>query len=173
MIQSEISISLASSIRINSCVPCPWIRSSTYRSGENASCPMSALVRDGHANHAREPGRDIMQKEFSDESHSWWKSCVEEQCECFNIQGHAIQDSACGIIFIKTCVRAFEACKFRIASVPFCRFWRNWRKSHSRICHLSCIEGDISGKQVVLEIKRWDNDIVSHSSKLFSIILCC
>ncbi|GIY90335.1 hypothetical protein CEXT_70181 [Caerostris extrusa] len=72
----------------------PLVRSSTYRSGENASCPISALIRDSQANHVREPGWDIMQKEFSNEAHSWWRSCVEEQCECFNVRGNAIQDSA-------------------------------------------------------------------------------
>ncbi|GIX82629.1 hypothetical protein CEXT_28041 [Caerostris extrusa] len=93
---------------------------STYRSGENASCPISALVRDGPANHVREPGRDNMQKEFSNESHSWWRSCVEEQCECFNFRGYTINSGFClWDIFIKTCVRAFETCRSRIACIPF------------------------------------------------------
>ncbi|GIY90337.1 hypothetical protein CEXT_70191 [Caerostris extrusa] len=48
-----------------------------------------------------------------------WRSCVEEQCECFNVRGHALQDSACGMIFIKTCVRAFGTCCSRIACIPF------------------------------------------------------
>ncbi|GIX82638.1 hypothetical protein CEXT_28071 [Caerostris extrusa] len=73
-------------------------------------------------------------------------------------------------LFIKTCVRAFfgtccsrlHASRFRVLKL---------RKSDSRICHLSCIERDVFlGKQVALEIKGRTNGLVSHSSKLFSIL---
>ncbi|GIX74276.1 hypothetical protein CEXT_537861 [Caerostris extrusa] len=139
---------------------------------ENASCPISALVRDGPANHAREPGRDIMQKEFSNESHSWRRSCVEEQCECFNVRGHAIQNSACGMslskrafVLLRHAVPGLHASLFRVLKLPVSPV-----SIHSRICHLSCIKRVFPGKQVVLEIKGRTNGLVSHSSKLFSIL---
>ncbi|GIY90343.1 hypothetical protein CEXT_70221 [Caerostris extrusa] len=127
----DISISLASSIRINSDVrfnSVVW--NLDIPLGRERFLPNQRLVRDGPANHVRSRPT-ICKRNFSNESHSWWRSCVEEQCECFNFRGYTINSGFClWDIFIKTCVRAFETCRSRIACIPLFRSG-NWRKSHS------------------------------------------
>ncbi|GIY20551.1 hypothetical protein CDAR_577741 [Caerostris darwini] len=159
MIQSEINISLASSIRINSDVRFNSLSSDLRHTAPKRTLPAQSALSSETTTQITRGSRagTLCKRNFPMSPILGGDLAWTNNARCFNVRGHAIQDSACGIFFIKTCVRALEACKFRIACVPSYRFWRGWRKSHSRICHLSCIGGNVSGKHVVLEIKGQDN----------------
>ncbi|GIY15493.1 hypothetical protein CDAR_622071 [Caerostris darwini] len=154
MIQSEIGISLASSIRINSDVRFNSLGSDPRRTAQERTFPpQSALSSETATQITRAtPAGTLCQRNFPmspilGEDIAWRNnaSALTFEATPFRIRPVGSSSSKRAFALLRHASSGLHAS-------PFCRFWRNWRKSLSRICHLSCIEGDVSGKQVVLEI---------------------
>ncbi|GIY25915.1 hypothetical protein CDAR_622101 [Caerostris darwini] len=173
--QSEISISLASSIRINSDGRFNSLSSDPRRTARDRMPPAQSGLSSETATRITRgsPAGTLCKRNFSMSlvlggDVAWRNNASASTFEATPFRIRPVGSSLSKRAFVLS-----RHASSGLHASPFCRFWRNWRKTHSRICHLSCIGGDVSGKQVVLEIKEWDNGRVSHSSKLFSIILGC